>query len=170
MLKSRACILSILAAYRVSRPWPLKPFGAQSISSPQSRNPDTVIPTPRRDLPIDPVVGRLKPATQRLCRLPREFLFSTGGCRNYARARPRVLPYAGSRFFCRQCPIGLSAPTLAQTNKMDAGAPTASAQPNTNSTAASNSNDSTDNSAGATPGPKSTGGSQPVTPIPQKKQ
>jgi hypothetical protein len=81
--------------------------------------------------------------------------------------------------------IGLSAPTLAQTNKMDAGSgptkgavsttdagsgPTAGAKP-AGSTAASGSNDSTDeNSAGVTPGPKSTGGSQPVTPItPEKK-
>jgi hypothetical protein len=67
--------------------------------------------------------------------------------------------------------IGLSAPTLAQTNKMDAGSgQSAGAQPNTDSTATGNSTDSTDNSAGVTPGPKSTGGSQPVTPIPQKKQ
>ena len=67
--------------------------------------------------------------------------------------------------------IGLSAPTLAQTNKMDAGSgQSAGAQPNNNSTATGNSTDSTDNSAGVTPGPKSTGGSQPITPIPQKKQ
>jgi hypothetical protein len=67
--------------------------------------------------------------------------------------------------------IGLSAPTLAQTNKMDAGSgQSAGAQPNTDSTGTGNSTDSTDNSAGVTPGPKSTGGSQPVTPIPQKKQ
>jgi hypothetical protein len=67
--------------------------------------------------------------------------------------------------------IGLSAPTLARTNKMDAGSgQSAGAQPNNDSTATGNSTDSTDNSAGVTPGPTSTGGSQPVTPIPQKKQ
>ena len=93
--------------------------------------------------------------------------------------------FLGKTLLVAAVAIGLSAPTLAQTNKMDAvSGPTkvavsttdagsgqsAGAQPNNDSTATGNSTDSTDNSAGVTPGPKSTGGSQPVTPIPQKKQ
>ena len=47
----------------------------------------------------------------------------------------------GTTLLAAAVAIGLSAPTLAQTNKMDAGAPTAGVQPNTDSTAASNSNE-----------------------------